>query len=255
MWYRIAITKMDPSGQLNMDFPGIGPKKFKDVKYEVKEISGGTYRVSAKLYDRLIGFLDFTAADYSDTAGILLVSLNEYPAYKGVEEWETPANPEDRTKLEMLNELKEVGYSVDDSSITRTRWGIGKGLYLEFVKFLQNYKPDIKFIKGDIHTRDAFLLRESVLGLPLEAYDPSESFGYKIDLGTSKKDREDLTRKMSNELLDARFEASTGFGDIPPDSFIVTNKLPKIPYESTKLYKSLPKIPKSIGINLFKDKE
>jgi hypothetical protein len=39
----------------------------------------------------------------------------------------------------MMNELKSVGYEVDDSSITRTKWGIGKGLYLEFVKFLQNY--------------------------------------------------------------------------------------------------------------------
>ena len=255
MWYRLAVTKMDPSGQLNMDFPGISPKKFKDVRYRVTEEGQGQYRVSAKLFDKLVGFLDFTAPEYSDTAGILLISLNEYPAYEGTEEWESPAIPGDRTKLEMMNELKSVGYEVDDSSITRTKWGIGKGLYLEFVKFLQNYKPDIKYVKADIHSRDAFLLSKSVLGLPLEAYDESESFGYKIDSSTSRKDREELTRKMSNELLDARFEAATGFGDIPPDSFIVKHKLPRIPYEDTKLYESLPKLPKSVLVNLFEDRE
>ena len=255
MWYRLAVTKMDPSGQLNMDFPGISPKKFKDIKYEVTDEGDGDYRVSAKLFDKLMGFLDFTAPDYSDTAGILLFSLNEYPVYEGTEGWESPAIPGDRTKLEMMNEFKSLGYDVDDSSFTRTKWGIGKGLFLEFVKFLQNYKPDIKYVKGDIHSRDAFLIRQSVLGLPLEAYDESESFGYKIKKSTPLKEREELTRKMSNELLDARFEAATGFGDYPPDGFIVKHKIPKIPFENTKLYESLPKLPKSVMVNLFEDRE
>ena len=60
---------------------------------------------------------------------------------------------------------------------------------------------------------------------------------------------------MSNELLDARFEAATGFGDYPPDGFIVKHKIPKIPFENTKLYESLPKLPKSVMVNLFEDRE
>ena len=28
MWYREAVTRVDPSGQINMDFPGVKPKPF-----------------------------------------------------------------------------------------------------------------------------------------------------------------------------------------------------------------------------------
>ena len=43
-------------------------------------------------------------------------------------------------------------------------------------KFLQNHKPSIQYIKGDVHSKDAFEVRNSVFGLPVESYDPSESY-------------------------------------------------------------------------------
>lgn len=41
---------------------------------------------------------------------------------------------------------------------------------------------------------------------------------------------------MPYELLPARFEPMGG-GDIPPDSFMVTHRLKRIPYNKTQEYK------------------
>lgn len=35
MWYREAVTRVDPSGQINMDFPGVKPKPFDLKKCQV----------------------------------------------------------------------------------------------------------------------------------------------------------------------------------------------------------------------------
>jgi hypothetical protein len=142
MWYREAATRVDPSGQINMDFPGIKPKPFdlKNVKFEVKELYPSSYTITANIYGKRIGYIDFQAKDYSDTAKILLVSLNEYPSYSAREEWEEPINSSDRTKMDMNVELRDAGYDVDESSVTRTKWGLGRKLYQEMKKFLQNQK-------------------------------------------------------------------------------------------------------------------
>lgn len=238
MWYREAVTRVDPSGQINMDFPDIKPKPFdlKNVNFEIKSNENLYYSVIANLSGRILGYIDFQAADWSDTAKILLVSLNEYPAYEPKQEWEKPSNPADRTKMDMAAELKDAGYDVDETSITRTKWGLGKKLYQEMKKFIQRNKPNIKYISGDVHSRDAFQVRNSVFGLPVESYDPSESYGYKIDEKTPKKEREDLARKLPYELLPARFDAM-GSGDIPPDSFVVKHRLKRIPYNQTQEHK------------------
>ena len=244
MWYRTAVTRVDPSGQINMDFPGVKPKPFNlnNVEFDIEVYNDYLYSIKAKLYGKILGYIDFEAKDYSDTAFVQLVSLNEYPAYAPKEEWERPPNPDDRNKMDMSAELKDAGYEVDESSVTRTKWGLGKRLYEEMKKFLQNHKPSIQYIKGDVHSKDAFEVRNSVFGLPVESYDPSESFGYKIDENTSRKEREDLSKKMPNELLPARFE-SMGIGDIPPDSFMVKHRLRRLPYNKTQKYKDSKKIP------------
>jgi hypothetical protein len=254
MWYRLAVTRVDPSGQINMDFPGVKPKPFdlKNVNFEVNEPYPNNYSITANLYGKVLGYIDFNASDLSDTAHILLVSLNEYPSYAPKQEWEKPINPSDRTKVDMSAELKDAGYDVDESSITRTKWGLGKKLYQEMKKFLQNHKPSIQYIKGDVHSKDAFEVRNSVFGLPIESYDPSESFGYKIDEKTPRSEREELSKKMPNELLPARFDAM-GSGDIPPDSFMVKHRLKRIPYNKTQKYKDSVTIPRPFDISTDKE--
>ncbi len=246
MWYRTAVTRVDPSGQINMDFSGIKPKPFdlNNVEFDIQVYNDYLYSIKAKLYGKILGYIDFEAKDYSDTAFVQLVSLNEYPAYAPKEEWERPPNPDDRNKMDMSAELKDAGYDVDESSVTRTKWGLGKRLYEEMKKFLQNHKPSIQYIKGDVHSKDAFEVRNSVFGLPVESYDPSESYGYKIDEKTPRNEREDLSKKMPNELLPARFEPM-GSGDIPPDSFMVKHRLRRLPYNKTQKYKDSKKIPTS----------
>lgn len=246
MWYRTAVTRVDPSGQINMDFSGIKPKPFdlNNVEFDIQVYNDYLYSIKAKLYGKILGYIDFEAKDYSDTAFVQLVSLNEYPAYAPKQDWERPANSEDRNKMDMSAELKDAGYDVDESSVTRTKWGLGKRLYEEMKKFLQNHKPSIQYIKGDVHSKDAFEVRNSVFGLPVESYDPSESYGYKIDEKTPRNEREDLSKKMPNELLPARFEPM-GSGDIPPDSFMVKHRLRRLPYNKTQKYKDSKKIPTS----------
>lgn len=248
MWYREAITRVDPSGQINMDFPDIKPKPFdlKNVEFETEVYNDYLYSIKAKLYGKTLGFIDFEAKDYSDTAFIQLVSLNEYPAYEPKEEWEKFVNPTDRSKMDMTAELRDAGYDVDESSITRTKWGLGKKLYQEMKKFLQNHKPTIQYISGDVHSKDAFETRNSVFGLPVESYDTTESYGYTIDEKTPRKEREELSKKMPNELLPARFEPMGG-GEIPPDSFMVKHRLRRLPYNKTQKFKDSVKIPRTYG--------
>lgn len=254
MWYREAVTRVDPSGQINMDFPDVKPKPFdlKNVKFEIDEPYPNNYSITAKIYGKVIGFIEFDASDLSDTAKILLVSLNEYPIYSAREEWEKPINSSDRTKMDMNVELRDAGYDVDESSVTRTKWGLGTRLYQEMKKFLQKHKPSIRFISGDVHSRDAFQARNSVFGLPIESYDPSESYGYKIDEKTPRKEREELSKKMPYELLPARFDAM-GSGDIPPDSFMVKHRLKRIPYNKTQKFMDPKKTPTPISTETDED--
>ena len=254
MWYREAITRVDPSGQINMDFPGIKPKPFdlKNINFEVEEFDKNSYRINANLDEKILGHIDFQAEDYSDTGRILFIELYEYPLREAEDEEEMFNNPSDRTKMDMNVELRDAGYDVDESSVTRTKWGLGRKLYQEMKKFLQNHKPSIQYIKGDVHSKDAFQVRNSVFGLPVESYDPSESFGYKIDEKTPRSVREDLARKMPNELLPARFDAM-GSGDIPPDSFMVKHRLRRLPYNKTQKYKDSEKIPQSYNISSLED--
>jgi hypothetical protein len=238
MWYRKAVTRVDPSGQINMDFPYIKPKPFdfKNVNFEVEEFDKNSYRINANLDEKILGHIDFQAEDYSDTARILFIELYEYPLREAEDEEEMFNNPSDRTKMDMLEELKDAEYHVDESSVTRAKWGIGKKLYQEMKNFLQNHKPTIQYISGDVHSRDAFEIRNSVFGLPIESYDTSGSSGYEINEKTPQKEREDLSFKMKAELPPARFDAM-GSGDIPFDNFSVKHRLARPSYNKTQEYK------------------
>lgn len=255
MWYRQAINSVvvNPSGQLGNVFPGIKPKKFdvdNDVRFKVtQDYKTNEYTITAyHVNGRILGFIIFRAPDYADTAQVKQLYLVEYPTKR-----EDPLNPEeevlgdplnkqDRFKSDMIEDLSNSGYSADESSITIIRWGIGQALFREAKKFIQNYRPDVKYIKGYITSKEAFKSRNSVFGLPYIAEDPEELLNYRITEETHPKEREELTQKMTDELLESEFD-SVGLTYFNPDSYLVTHKIDRIPYESTELYKKGPKIP------------
>jgi hypothetical protein len=257
MWYREAVTRVDPSGQINMDFPDVKPKPFdidKDVDFKIKyDEYWKSYSITAFLKNgRDLGHISMEVPEGMDTAKIEFVTLNEYPNSKGTEEWEKPKNPEDRLKPDVINELKQAGYDVDESSYTRLKWGIGKRLYEEAKKFLQKNKPEVKFVEGTVHSRDAYNSRNSVFGLPDSAYDPDGSTWYRIHQDLSPEEREEMSKKISYELFPSRFQNS-GESEIPPSMFSVKHRLEKIPYTRTQNFKDTPKKPEPIDINLFED--
>ena len=235
MWYRTAITTVNPVGQISMDFPGIKPKKFdveNDVKFELHQEGRNTYQISALLGDgRSLGYISFYIVPEDDTAKIEMVSLREYPTAKV--EWEESANPTDRFKSDIIKELKDAGYSVDESSVSRLKWGIGKKLYEEALKFIQNNYPDVQYITGYVHSKDAYQSRNSVFGLPIHAYDPDQSSSYEITGYTPQEEAEEISNKISNDLMPSSFDA-TGYSHIPPSVYYVQHKIPqKLKEEST----------------------
>ena len=55
MWYRKSVTKVDPSGQINMDFPDIKPKPF-DIENSIQtklfyDAEENDYRIKAYIND------------------------------------------------------------------------------------------------------------------------------------------------------------------------------------------------------------
>ena len=77
MWYRESVTKVDPSGQINMDFPNIKPKPF-DIENSIQtklfyDAEDNDYRIKAYVNDSEAGSITFEAPDNSDTAKILFI--------------------------------------------------------------------------------------------------------------------------------------------------------------------------------------
>jgi hypothetical protein len=110
---------------------------------------------------------------------------------------------------------------------------------------LQNYKPDIRYLTGYVHSKDAYEARNDVFGLPHHAYDPEGLERYKIDEKTKPEEKEEISKQISDYLMPARFEF-TGHSEIPPGMYLVKHKINKIPYENTELYKKGPKLPKPL---------
>ena len=249
MWYRLAITKVDPSGQINMDFsgkdtyptnPGDRPKRFdlSNLKFEVIQQDPIDYPEEYTLYaflsnGRKLGYIDFEAPNDSDTAEIKYTSIYELPTSIGKEKWEKPVNPEDKIKSHFLEELQNAGYLVDDSSVSRTDWGIGKTLYQELKKFLLENKPNIKYVAGKVHSKEAFWARYKGLGFPVEALDPYQSYNKEIKEKHSNLPEEEklnMIRNMANELGSSTFDAS-GRSNAPQWEFNVKNKIENLPSE------------------------
>lgn len=255
MWYRKAVVNVNPSGQIGMDFPGIKPKPFdveNDVDIKIKK-EDFYYTIYALTKDgRELGHISFNAGDYSSTAVIDFSTLIDYPSFIGEKDWQKPKNPGDKLKGDLVSELKKAGYDADESSVTRLKWGIGNKLYRELKKFLQQHKPNIDFVEGTVHSRDAYNSRNAVFGLPHFAYDPDQSCEYKISSDDSLAKREEIAKKIGYELQPARFDVY-GESEIPPSMFKVIHKLDKLPYEETEAYKqSKGKIPKfDSSPNLF----
>jgi hypothetical protein len=137
---------------------------------------------------------------------------------------------------------------VDDSSITRVDWGIGKKLYQELKKYLQIQKPNIKFITGRVHSKEAFWARFKGLGFPIEATDPYQSYDKEIKEEHSNLPEEEklkLVRNMANELGSASFDPS-GISDAPQWHFDVKNKIERLPSNDKQKFQTS-------DVNLFEE--
>jgi hypothetical protein len=264
MWYKLAITKVDPSGQINMDFsgkntyplnPGEKPKRFdlSNLKFEVVQEDPIKYPEEYTLYallndGRKLGYIYFEAPDNSETADIKYTSIYEYPTSIGEKEYGKPVNSEDKTKSEYLDQLSSAGYLVDDSSVTRTDWGIGKTLYQELKKFLQENKPNIKFVTGKVHSKEAFWARYKGLGFPVEALDPYQSYNKEIKekhSNLSEEEKLKMIRNMANELGSSSFDSS-GRSDAPKWEFNVKNKIENLPSNDKQKFQTS-------DVNLFEE--
>lgn len=163
MWYRTSITRMDPSGQLNIDYGNeyqtkFDPKRFIDFKYPQLD---GVYNIIAYLKgtDIILGSISFYYSNNS--VNIESVGIKEY-------------NSEEMQKY--ISELQNAGYEIDQTSVSRQGWGIGPLLYKELKKYIKNNFPYAKQILGDVHSYDAFKRRNETFGLPDYVADYIDSF-------------------------------------------------------------------------------
>jgi hypothetical protein len=240
MWYREAVTRVDPSGQINMDFPDIKPKPF-DIENSIQtklfyDAEDNDYRIKAYINDSEAGSISFEAPDNSDTAKILFIEVFDFPDQEIPDYLKKIFNREDKTKENLLKELKAAGYDVDNSSVSRYKWGIGKKLYQEFYKFIMENKPNINYVDGSVHSKDTYDSRVSVFGLPVHAYDLDQSAYYKINENESsdEEQKKQMSQKISNEMSRARFN-TYGEAEIPAFSnWYVKNKIDRKPKEESK---------------------
>lgn len=60
---------------------------------------------------------------------------------------------------------------VDEFSGSRVKWGIGEFLYSSARQLIQEKMPEVKYIAGNIHSKEAFKSRNKAFGDPLEIKD------------------------------------------------------------------------------------
>lgn len=159
MWYRTSITRINPTGQIDIDFGNeyktkLDLKKIIEIRIKENSKTKKTIEAYLKNTNSLLGSLEF---EHDDKAvSIEAVYVKEYTT-------------EEMQKY--LKALQEVGYQTDQSSISRRRWGIGNLLYKELKKYIKENLPYVTKIMGDVHSKEAFQARNRVFGYPAKVYD------------------------------------------------------------------------------------
>ena len=219
MWYREAVTRIDPSGQLNIDYGDdykkrIDPRKFIDFEYIGNEIDA-PHIINAYLKGtkNLLGSIEFLPK--LRTVDIMSVYVQEYTSSE-IQKY--------------LKALTSSGYDVDMSSVSRKGWGIGELLYKEFKNYIRKKFPYVVEIAGDIHSKEAFRARNKAFGLPSEAYGWLDDF---ITPGMTKQRKTEIIPELEKEFSGTKVNKEGDF-EVLGEGITVRHRLPRLPIRNKK---------------------
>ena len=148
MWYRKALTLIDPSGQMNFPDMGVGKLDFNDLSYKIRYLGKklverygriDTYRIEvyAPGSKKYIGHLDFGYDESSNTITIILVQVFDI----------------------------EVG---EDTFISNLGRGISTKLYEKMLEYI-NSDPKLsnaEYMVSNIHSLQTHKAQNRVFGKP-----------------------------------------------------------------------------------------
>lgn len=155
MWYKTALTTIDPTGQIN--FPDMGGHKFNlnDLRFNVVSRNySSTRSVSIFAYipavRKPIGELTFTfdrQKNTIDIEGVLVKKVGNIS----------------------IDDLKEKHN--DEVQLKTTGIGIGKKLYQKFLEVVQNDEELSKadYVRGSVHSQQAYKAKNNAFGKPFSA--------------------------------------------------------------------------------------
>ena len=213
MWYREAVTRIDPSGQLNIDYGDdykkrFDPRKVIDFNYVGSGIET-PHIINAYLKgtEQLLGSIEFLP--HSRIVDVMSISVQQYTTDQ---------------MQKYLQALKDSGYIVDESSVSRKGWGIGELLYREMKSYISKNFPYIVEIAGEVHSKEAFKARNKVFGMPSEVYGWLDEF---IIPTMSKKQKQEMIPTIEKEFPGTE---SNEYGDynILGEGITVRHRLPRL---------------------------
>jgi hypothetical protein len=180
MWYKFALTEIDPSGQINFPDMGHGKLDFNDLKFI--DIDRGkypvdgygkidTYRISvmAPGSKEQIAFMDY---GYDSSSNMILIFL-----------------------IKVFDNTRTI-FTSDDAVLKSSGRGIATKLY---EKLLENIRTNpklsgAKYIYGNVHSSQSYHAKNKVFGDP-------ESLGKNMDYGKFFRQLV-LSKKSLDELLE-----------------------------------------------------
>lgn len=190
MWYKFALTEIEPTGQLNFPDMGHGKLDFNDLRFETvslgkKPVDGygkiDTYRISvmAPGSKEQIAFLDY---GYDEISNMVLVFYIK------------------------VFDIKKTQFIYQDAIMTNSGRGIATKLYEKLLEEIRT-NPKLsgaKYVYGNVHSLQSYNAKNKVFGEP-------ESVGKNMDYGKffrkliiAKKTLEQY--KEFNEKQPGRFE-------------------------------------------------
>jgi hypothetical protein len=193
MWYRLALTTIDPTGQIN--FPDMGGHKFdlNNLSFNVTSRnypSAKSFTIFAKIpaFKYPIGHLDFIfdkQTNIIDIQGVLIQKLGR----------------------DRFNFLKENHN--DEVQIKTTGIGIGKKLYQKFLEVVQNDEELSKadYVRGLVHSQQAYKAKNNALGKPFSITSKFHSFKERDEVQDkiydleSKLEESDINFIEKNQIL------------------------------------------------------
>lgn len=148
MWYKTALTEIDPSGQINFPDMGVGKLDFDDLSYKVEKLNAQSYprygrldpiriNVYAPGSKTPIGHIDFAYDNLSNSIVIILIQVID-------------------------------NYINEDLQMTNTGRGISTKLYEKMLEYIQNDSrlSKAKYMVSNVHSLQTHKAQNRVFGNP-----------------------------------------------------------------------------------------